>query len=186
MISRREFILVSAIGASAALIGGCAKEAPALAPPAPWWIVGDSIGEGLRWASGAPGDTKRGLPLRAGAPHVLHQIEGAPPGAHIVISLGTNDAIGRQPPEALGVYLDRVVDEAAKTAALITWVGPIKPNAPWAADALHIDSFLALKVPALGARYVSAYHADLGPHAKDGVHYGLGGYRKLWEIVSAR
>lgn len=183
----RRTVIFAGLGAAAIttglgglVLGAMAPVSPAPeAPAAPVWIVGDSIGEGLRWASGEQGSTKRGIAI--GGFYVFHQLSVAPPGAHLVISLGTNDAIA-------GHGLD--ADAFAKTVALIkykvpaswTWVGPPRPNKPWAHQALAIDQALALAVPKAGGRYVSAFATPglYQHHAKDGVHFDLDGYRLLW------
>ncbi len=179
-INRRDFLIAGAGGALfAALPSACAR-APAAAPSV--WIVGDSIGEGLRWASGAPGDTKRGLSL-VGNKTVLHQIAGAPKDALVIISLGTNDALVLNKPERVGVVAGAVIANAG--GRRIVWVGPPRPDATWAGRAYLLDQALALAVPKAGGRYVSAFATPglFAHHAKDGVHFDLAGYRLLWEAV---
>ncbi len=93
MHNRRQFIGGAALLASGVLIGKgievaiTGASAPRRGPP--WFIVGDSIAEGLIWASGEPGQFRRGLPIDSAAPLIIHQNEAAPAGSHLVIALGT-------------------------------------------------------------------------------------------------
>jgi hypothetical protein len=177
-MNRRDFLI---LGAGVAL-ASCAPS-PAAAKPS-FYIVGDSIGEGLRWASGEPGDTKRGLPIRNGVPTIIHQIQGAPADATLIVSLGTNDAIAGTPVDMLAPYVTRILDE--RHGRRLVWVGPPEPHTSWVLRAKTVDAYLFGAVPAAGGIYVSLIgQAYKPPHAPDGVHYALAGYKALWRVVSA-
>jgi lysophospholipase L1-like esterase len=185
-MDRRDFI-VGFGGAALAAGGGALALTSARAErearsEAPFYIVGDSIGEGLVWASGEQGSTKRGMStLSEGL--LADQIQGRPYGSTLVISLGTNDALAHRDGGAI-----------AKTAAIylqhikgpVIWVGPVHAKA-FSSWAHHLDLAMSSAVRAGGARYVSAFMLDKldSHHAKDGVHFDLAGYKLLWEAVRA-
>lgn len=186
-MDRRTFLEIGAGCLAAGIIGGGGAVSIArtsktpVQPPRPF-IVGDSIGEGLRWASGELGDTKRGISIAGQC--VLGQMRKAPPDSTLVISLGTNDAAAGLPhARQVMAFADRVIAEVAGRPLL--WVGPPKPCTSWDLIAQGVDMALEIVVERRGGRYVSAYNLPglFEHHAKDGIHFDLAGYRLLWEAV---
>jgi len=135
--------------------------APALARAEEVRVIGDSIGEGLHLASGIPSPANR-FNVAIYTRKALEQMRAAPKGAIVIMSLGTNDAVGGLVDQKAKV--DEIVAEADKLGVKLFWVGPPCVRTAWEAHSKALDEAL-----------------EAGLHAGDGVHFTMAGYRMLWQ-----
>ena len=163
------------------LAGLMVTAAPALASPNEVRIIGDSIGEGLHLASGAPSPANR-YNVAIYTRKALDQLKSAPRGSVVVLSLGTNDAVA-----GLVEQKDKVAELAAAAAAQgvkLIWVGPPCVRTSWQVHSKALDANLARELQDSSVTYVSAQDEEFcaaSMHAGDGVHFTMAGYSRIWQ-----
>lgn len=152
--------------------------APTFASDRPVWIIGDSIGVGLALASGHKSAAVVGTRF-TDTKAMLKQIAKVPDGAYVVISLGTNDHAD---------FLNNFNKVTKITQALrakncsYVWVGPVYVE-KGKVSTYNVN--IALK-NVKGGAYIGVYDytKTLSKYrAKDGVHFTMAGYKKLWHYV---
>jgi hypothetical protein len=169
-------LLVFALGISAAW----AETGAAL-------VAGDSLGEGVTYASHLPSVATRSVSIRGGT--AVEQIQGATPGTTVFLSLGTNDsvAVGNASIDVRGLDggIQRILDAAAKAQVHLVWMGPPCVFKPWNKNALALDAHLKDVLAPAGVLYVSMQDderlCDRSIRAPDGVHFSMTGYHVMWE-----
>ena len=148
-------------------------------------VLGDSIGIGLSMASGAPRLAHEGVAIRSSA--ALAQLHRVPDRSVVVLSLGTNDAVG----SIRGVEgaIDRIRAVAERNDLRVVWLGPPCVFKSWNGTAERLDAVLKERLGADNrVRYVSAADpavCDRSLRAGDGVHFTMRGYAMLWKRVVA-
>ncbi len=150
-------------------------------------VLGDSIGIGLSMASGAPRLAHEGVAIRSSA--ALAQIRRVPGGSVVVLSLGTNDAVGSI--HGVEGAIERIKDVADRNDLKVIWLGPPCVLKTWNTTAERLDAILKDRLRDDGnVRYVSAADrgvCDRSLRAGDGVHFTMKGYAMLWKrVVDAR
>jgi lysophospholipase L1-like esterase len=148
------------------------------------YVGGDSLGIGVGWAGRAPSVAKESVQIRGKV--VLKQIARVPTGSVLLLSLGTNDAVGRV------LKVDDSVAAIVATARArnirIIWMGPPCVFKPWDKNAAALDQRLAGLLRRSGVTYVSMRDASLcsrSLRAGDGVHFNMTGYRRMWDRALA-
>jgi hypothetical protein len=155
--------------------------APALARADDIRIIGDSIGEGLHLASNYPSPANRfNVAIYTGK--AIDQIKTMPRGANVVLSLGTNDAVGGLTDQKPKV--DAIVAAATAQGIKLTWVGPPCVLTKWEVHSRALDANLAAALKGTDVAYVSAQDPEFcssALHAGDGVHFSMAGYSRIWQ-----
>jgi len=155
--------------------------APALARADDVRVIGDSIGEGLHLVTGIPSPANR-FNVAIYTRKALDQMREAPKGAVVIMSLGTNDAVG-----GLDDQKDKVAEivaTAEKLGVKLYWVGPPCVLTKWENHAKALDANLAKQLEGTSVTYVSAQDPEFcasSVHAGDGVHFTMAGYGRLWQ-----
>jgi lysophospholipase L1-like esterase len=159
----------------------------ARAEPNSGLVAGDSLGEGVTYASHLPSFAERSVSIRSGA--AVAQIERATPGTTVFLSLGTNDsvAVGNASinVRALDGGIQRIVDAAAKAQVHLVWLGPPCVFKPWNKNAVALDAHLKDVLGTAGVLYVSMQDeprlCERSVRAPDGVHFSMTGYHLMWD-----
>jgi hypothetical protein len=159
--------------------------APAAALADDVHIIGDSIGEGLHLATGIPSPANRfNVAIYTGK--ALDQLKTVPKGSTVVMSLGTNDAVGGLTDQKAKV--DSIVAAAEAQGVKLVWVGPPCVLTKWEDHAKALDANLASALKDTSVTFVSAQDAEFcaaSLHAGDGVHFTMAGYAKLWQKAAS-
>lgn len=152
---------------------------PAFASPG--LITGDSLGVGVSMASHLRSFAKNSVSIRAGG-LAIQQIEQAPPGSVVFLSLGTNDAVASI--DGLQGGIERIVQAAAKAQVHLVWIGPPCVFKPWDKNAVALDGILQQSLHGTEVTYVSMRSdklCDRTVRAPDGVHFNMTGYHYMWD-----
>jgi hypothetical protein len=144
-------------------------------------IIGDSIGEGLHLATGIPSPANRfNVAIYTGK--AIEQLKQMPKGSTVVMSLGTNDAVGGLSDQKAKV--EEIVAAAEAQGVKLYWVGPPCVLKNWETHSKALDANLAETLKGTAVTYVSAQDPEFceaSLHAGDGVHFTMVGYAKLWQ-----
>jgi len=111
-----------------------------------------------------------------------------PRGATVIMSLGTNDAVGGA--GALDVHkrVEEIVAAADAQGVKLYWLGPPCVLKPWETYSKKLDEILAAQLAGGSVTYVSLQDAsfcDRSLHAGDGVHFTMAGYARMWHIAAS-
>lgn len=157
--------------------------APAWAAPEDIRIIGDSIGEGVHLATNYPSPANRfNVAIYTNA--IFDQIKSMPKGATVVMSLGTNDAVGGAGAMNVKARVDQIVSAADAQGIKLVWLGPPCVRKPWETYSKQLDETLAGQLSTTSVTYVSLQDAgfcEAGLHAGDGVHFTMAGYGRMWQ-----
>jgi hypothetical protein len=164
-----------------------ALAAPSAASAADIRIIGDSIGEGVHFATNYPSPANR-FNVAIYTPFIFQQMSEMPRGAIVFMSLGTNDAVGGA--AALGVQkrVEQIVAAAEAQGVKLYWLGPPCVLKPWETYSKKLDEILAAQLAGGSATYVSLQDADFcerSLHAPDGVHFTMAGYARMWQKAAS-
>jgi hypothetical protein len=166
----REFLIALTLAAS-----------PAAALAEDVHIIGDSIGEGLHLATGIASPANRfNVAIYTGK--AIDQLKQMPRGSTVVMSLGTNDAVGGLTDQKAKV--EGIVAAAEAQGVKLVWVGPPCVLTKWQNYSKALDANLAATLKDSSVTYVSAQDPEFctpSLHAGDGVHFTMAGYAKLWQ-----
>jgi hypothetical protein len=149
-------------------------------------IVGDSIGEGLHLVSNLPSLANR-FNVAIYTPFIFQQLKEMPKGATVVMSLGTNDAVGGAAAMDVAKRVDSIVATADAQGVKLYWMGPPCVLKPWETYSRKLDEILAKQLAGTDVTYISAQDpafCDASLHGGDGVHFGMAGYARLWQKVA--
>lgn len=148
-------------------------------------ILGDSIGAGVRDASGNGGPATRNL--RIGSKEIITQIQNVPAGARAFLFLGTNDA--KDGLRGIETSIDNIVRAAQDGRVKLVWIGPSCVNQTWDQKIAQLDAILAARLAPTSVQYVSmrAEKPKLCPGrlTRDGVHLTEAGYKQIWGMAFA-
>lgn len=172
-------MLLRALGFALAV----ALSAPALAEQEDIRVIGDSIGEGVHMATNLPSPANR-FNVAIYTDHIFDQIKAMPRGATVVMSLGTNDAVGGAGAMNVKARVDKIVDAAAAQGVKLVWLGPPCVRKDWQTYSKKLDELLAAQLAGGKVTYVSLQDpafCEAGIHAGDGVHFTMAGYRLMWQ-----
>ena len=114
---------VKSIALSAALLLGCAASADAAGE----LVLGDSLGVGVKLASGHAGPARLSQFIRND--QILAQIAQVPNGATAVLVLGTNDSAGSV--KGLDRNIDNIIQAVESRKIKLVWVGPPCVRKSW-------------------------------------------------------
>lgn len=165
-----------AIAALAAFACGPASAAPGL-------VLGDSIGVGMSLASGVKRLAHNSVTI--GREDILGQIAEVPAGTVAFISLGTNDAVGSI--KGVSARVDKVIAAVEAAGVTAVWIGPACVIQPWNTTVSELDAALSKKLSG-HMPYVSIADegfCDAAIRGKDGVHFKMPGYRRIWTLARA-
>ena len=160
-----------------------AMSAPALAAGEDIRVIGDSIGEGVHLATNLPSPANR-FNVAIYTDHIFDQIKAMPRGATVVMSLGTNDAVGGAGAMNVKARVDRIVEAAEAQGVKLIWLGPPCVRKDWQAYSKKLDELLAAQLASSKVMFVSLQDpafCEAGIHAGDGVHFTMAGYRLMWQ-----
>jgi hypothetical protein len=146
-------------------------------------IVGDSIGEGLHLATNYPSPANR-FNVAIYTPFILQQLDQMPRGATVIMSLGTNDAVGGAAAMDVQKRVEAIVAAAAARELKLYWVGPPCVLKPWETYSKKLDEILQAQLASTSVTYVSTQDPSFcaaSLHAGDGVHFTMAGYALLWQ-----
>jgi hypothetical protein len=166
-----------------ALCLALALAAPGVALAEDIRIVGDSIGEGLHLVANYPSPANR-FNVAIYTPFILEQLEQMPRGATVVMSLGTNDAVGGAAAMDVQKRVEAIVAAAAARELKLYWVGPPCVRKPWETYSKKLDEILQAQLASTSVTYVSTQDpsfCEASLHAGDGVHFTMAGYALLWQ-----
>jgi hypothetical protein len=109
-----------------------------------------------------------------------------PRGATVIMSLGTNDAVGG----ALDVHkrVEAIVAAAEAQGVKLYWLGPPCVLKPWETYSKKLDEILAAQLAGGSVTYVSLQDASFcerSLHAPDGVHFTMAGYARMWQKAAS-
>ena len=155
--------------------------APAAAYAEDIRIIGDSIGEGVHLATNFPSPANR-FNVAIYTPFIFKQLSEMPRGATVLMSLGTNDAVGG----ALDVHkrVEAIVAAADAQGVKLYWLGPPCVLKPWETYSKKLDEILAAQLAGTSVTYVSLQDPGFcapSLHAGDGVHFTMAGYGRMWQ-----
>jgi len=142
-------------------------------------ILGDSLGVGVKAASGHPGTAKLSVFIRND--QALSQINNVPPGATAFLVLGTNDSAGSV--KGLEKFIDNIVQAADKRGIKLVWIGPPCVRKSWDKNSKELDAILAARLEKTSVKYVSIRDETLCSGAyqgAEGVHMNMQGYAYMW------
>ncbi|MEA2929364.1 MAG: hypothetical protein QOG38_1792 [Hyphomicrobiales bacterium] len=149
-------------------------------------ILGDSIGAGVRDASGNEGPAIKNLHIRDKA--VITQIKNVPADARAFLFLGTNDA-REGSLRGIDTAIDNIVRAAQDGRVKLVWIGPSCVNKTWDQKIAQLDTILATRLAPTSVQYVSmrAEKPKLCPASLkgDGVHLTDAGYKQIWSMAFA-
>jgi len=150
-------------------------------------IIGDSIGEGVHLASNVPSPANR-FNVAIYTQHIFDQIKQMPRGATVIMSLGTNDAVGGAAQMDVHSRVDQIVAAADAQGVKLYWLGPPCVLKPWETYSKKLDETLKAQLAGTSVTYLSLQDATFcspSVHAGDGVHFTMAGYARMWQIASA-
>jgi lysophospholipase L1-like esterase len=147
-----------------------------------YYVLGDSIGQGVGSVSGHKILAKTGIHIRGRK--ALEQILQAPQGSTVFIFLGTNDAVGSI--ENLDQSINDIVNAAERRALTVIWAGPPCVRRTWDSRSRELDEVLRVKFASTSIKYVSMRDARICAgefQGGDGVHMSAVGYHYMWDKV---
>jgi lysophospholipase L1-like esterase len=127
------------------------------------YVAGDSIGSGIAEAAHLQSVARTG----ASAAALAKQLQQVPSGSTVIVSIGTNDAIG-------GHASAKLPDRPDLN---LVYVGPPCVQTKWSATQRKFAAFLAAHT-----RHI-ALPCLTSARSKDGVHFTAEGYAKLWATI---
>ncbi len=142
-------------------------------------ILGDSLGVGVKAASGHAGPAKLSVFIRND--QAISQINSVPTGATAFLVLGTNDSAGSV--KGLEKYIDDIVQAADKRGIKLVWIGPPCVRKSWDKNAKELDALLTARLEKTSVKYVSIRDETLCSGAyqgAEGVHMNMQGYAYIW------
>lgn len=143
-------------------------------------ILGDSLGVGVKLASGHAGPARLSQFIRND--QILSQISQVPNGATAILVLGTNDSVGSV--KGLEKNIDNIVRAVQQRGIKLVWVGPPCVFKAWDHNSRDLDVMLEQRLASTSIKYVSIRSdAELcsGRYTGgDGVHLNMTGYAMLW------
>ena len=148
-------------------------------------VIGDSIGVGLSLASGAHRFAHNSVAIRGG--DTLGQLANADKKSIVILSLGTNDAVGKI--VGLEKSIDKLVQGIEERGSRVFWMGPPCVFKPWNENVMTLDRILEARLKHSTISYISVADpaiCDRGLRAPDGVHFNMRGYITLWARVAVR
>ncbi|MGO9768456.1 MAG: hypothetical protein ACLPSW_02665 [Roseiarcus sp.] len=148
-------------------------------------IIGDSIGEGVHMVTNLPSPANR-FNVAIYTPFIFKQLSEMPRGATVVMSLGTNDAVGG----ALDVHkrVEAIVAAAEAQGVKLVWLGPPCVLKPWETYSKKLDEILQAQLEGGSVTYVSLQGPEFcerSLHAGDGVHFTMAGYALMWQKAAS-
>jgi hypothetical protein len=143
-------------------------------------VLGDSLGVGVKAASGHPGPARLSQFIRND--QILAQINQVPPGATAILVAGTNDSAGSV--RGLEKNVDNIIRAVASRRIKLVWIGPPCVRKSWDKNARELDAMLATRLAATSIKYISI-RSDAalcsGQYTGgDGVHLNFAGYTLMW------
>lgn len=143
-------------------------------------VLGDSLGVGVKMASGRTGPAKLSVFIRNDK--VISQFDSVPAGATAFLVLGTNDSAGSV--KGLEKYIDNIVQTAESRKIKLVWIGPPCVRKAWDKNSRELDALLTTRLASTSIKYVST-RSDAalcsGQYTGgDGVHLNMTGYGMLW------
>jgi hypothetical protein len=150
-------------------------------------IIGDSIGEGVHLATNLPSPANR-FNVAIYTPFIFKQLSEMPRGATVLMSLGTNDAVGGA--GALDVHkrVEAIVAAADAQGVRLYWMGPPCVLKPWETYSKKLDEILSAQLAGTSVTYVSLQDpsfCERSLHAGDGVHFTMAGYARMWQKAAS-
>jgi len=148
-------------------------------------IIGDSIGEGVHMVANYPSPANR-FNVAIYTPFIFKQLSEMPRGATVIMSLGTNDAVGG----ALDVHkrVEAIVAAAEAQGVKLVWLGPPCVLKPWETYSKKLDEILQAQLEGGSVTYVSLQGPEFcerSLHAGDGVHFTMAGYALMWQKAAS-
>lgn len=164
-----------------------ALAAPAAARAEDIRIIGDSIGEGVHLATNYPSPANR-FNVAIYTPFIFQQIREMPHGATVIMSLGTNDAVGGAAALDVKKRVEAIVAAADAQEIKLYWLGPPCVLKPWETYSKKLDEILQAQLSGTSVTYVSLQDpafCEASLHAGDGVHFTMAGYARMWQKAAA-
>ena len=144
-------------------------------------VLGDSIGVGISLVSNLPRLAENSIAIRS--KKIQDQFNATRVGATVVLSLGTNDSVGSV--KNIKPAIDSVLAFAKKRKIKLIWVGPPCVIKKWNDNVQELDDILCRRLEGQ-ATYISISEDSFCSRdirARDGVHFTMGGYRKIWARI---
>jgi lysophospholipase L1-like esterase len=172
---------MKSVAVSAGLLLACAGSAQAVGE----LILGDSLGVGVKIASGHTGPARLSQFIRND--QILTQLGQVPDGATAFLVLGTNDSAGSV--KGLEKNIDNIVNAVESRKIKLVWVGPPCVRKAWDKNSRDLDAMLSARLASTSIKYISIRsNAALcsGQYTGgDGVHMNFAGYSILWNMARA-
>lgn len=151
------------------------------------YVAGDSLGVGVGMAAGkqAHSVAKESVAITGGK-KFMTQLGKVPNGSTVVVSLGTNDAVGGV--TKVQSQVSAIVETAHDRDLKVVWLGPPCVFKKWNSSAEALDAVLKKELSGTGVTYVSLHGGDIcskSLRAKDGVHFSMKGYKMMWSLALA-
>lgn len=164
------------VALSAGFLLACAGSAQAAGE----LVLGDSLGVGVKIASGRTGPARLSQFIRND--QILAQLASVPSGATAFLVLGTNDSAGSV--KGLEKNIDNIVRAADAHKIRLIWVGPPCVRKAWDANSKALDAMLSARLASTSVKYLSIRSDDAlcsGQYTGgDGVHLNFTGYSIVW------
>lgn len=143
-------------------------------------VLGDSLGVGVKLASGHPGPAKLSQFIRND--QILGQINTVPVGATAILVAGTNDSAATV--KGLEKNIDAIVRAVESRRIKLVWIGPPCVRKSWDKNARELDAMLTARLASTSIKYVSI-RSDAALCSGqftggDGVHLNFAGYTLMW------
>ncbi len=153
------------------------QQAPQSAPQAQQQapiFIGDSHAAPLAQFAKGQNFGQNGATIAQG----VAQLQSAPQGANVVLSAGTNDAVGQFNPEAIRAQVAQAAQIAKAKGINLTWAGPTGPKSE------ALDALLAEATGANGINYRSVRNLPMAMQ-KDGIHAAINqqGYGAMLQAI---
>jgi lysophospholipase L1-like esterase len=166
---------------SAGLLLACGGSAQAMGE----LVLGDSLGVGVKIASGHTGPARLSQFIRND--QILAQLSQVPDGATAFLVLGTNDSAGSV--KGLEKNIDNIVRAVESRKIKLVWVGPPCVRKSWDKNSRDLDAMLSARLASTSIKYISIRSdAELcsGQYTGgDGVHMNFTGYSLMWNKARA-
>ena len=148
-------------------------------------VLGDSLGVGVKIASGHAGPARLSQFIRND--QILAQLATVPSGATAFLVLGTNDSAGSV--KGLEKNIDNIVKAADSRTIKLIWVGPPCVRKGWDKNSRDLDAMLTARLASTSVKYISI-RSDAalcsGQYTGgDGVHMNFAGYSIMWNMARA-
>lgn len=143
-------------------------------------VLGDSLGVGVKMASGHTGPARLSQFIRND--QILAQLNTVPAGATAILVLGTNDSAGSV--KGLEKYIDNIVHAVDSRKIKLVWVGPPCVRKAWDKNSRDLDAMLTTRLASTSIKYISIRSDTTlcsGQYTGgDGVHLNMTGYSLVW------